>query len=699
MVDDRMSGAFRSMNNALNITINSFARLQNATHQAVDTASIATARNELANAEATLNRIEQDALRASQGQQNFNNSLRNSHPLAQSLWDKIKGIAATVGGIMGIKKVLGLSDELANTTSRLNLINDGQQTTAELQEMIFQSAQRSRGAYQDTAKFVARLGTTAKQAFSSNAEIVAFAEQLNKQFVIGGATAGEMSAATLQISQALGSGVLRGDELNSVFENAPTVIGTIADYLGVTVGEIRGMAKDGEITADIVKNAMLVATDETNKKFESMPMTFGQVATSIKNQALIMFQPVLQGLNDIANSSNFQSMVNGILSALQSLASACTYAFDVLTSIGGFVADNWATIEPIIWGVAGAMASYVFWQQKSNIEAAIATVRTIAQGVSMIFLGIATGNAALIQQGFNATLAACPLMLIGALIAIVIYKIYEWVQSVGGLQVAWMYVQAYLLYAWDTLKLVFIELFYSISNTVDNIILAFEWCRNGVLNWIGDMKVKSLQILQDMINGCIDLINQFINTLNNIPGVSIEAVEHVTFATEATASNAAAKAARNKDYASHAAEIEKEQQARQKTLTLMKSKAVDDFNSRIALANGAKWTALAKQNKGAEVPEMPNFDTSDLGKTAGNTDKTAKNTGKTADKLSATEEDLKYLRDLAEQEVVNRFTTAKISLKMTNHNNINSEMDVDGIIDTVADKLNEAMEVAAEGVH
>ena len=296
-VDDRMSGAFRAMNNALNIVINSFSSLQDATHNAVDVSSLEAARSELAKVEISLNAIEQDVKNATNKQDQFNKSLSGADPPASNLLSKLKQIATTIGGVIGIKKALDLSDTVAQTTARLDLMNDGLQSTEELQKMIYQSAQRSRGAYQDTANTVSRLGIVAKDAFNSNAETIAFAEQLNKHFVIGGANAQEMAAVSLQISQALGSGVLRGDELNSVFEQAPTVIQTIADYLDVPIGKIRDMAGDGEITADIVKNAMLAAADETNAKFESMPKTFGQVATSIQNKALMMFQPALQKMN------------------------------------------------------------------------------------------------------------------------------------------------------------------------------------------------------------------------------------------------------------------------------------------------------------------------------------------------------------------------------------------------------------------
>lgn len=217
--------------------------------------------------------------------------------------------------------MVALSDSMTQTTARLNMINDGLQTTEELQDKIFASAQRSRTEYLATADIVAKLGQKAGDAFSSNDETIAFAENLNKMFVIAGASQMEMESASLQLTQALGSGVLCGEELNAVFEAAPNVIQSIADYLDVPVGQIKNMASEGQITADIVKNALLGATDEINAQFESMPMTWGQVWTGICNELVYASQPI----------------------------------FDFIS----LLAQNWEILEPIVIGAAVALGSYV----------------------------------------------------------------------------------------------------------------------------------------------------------------------------------------------------------------------------------------------------------------------------------------------------------------------------------------------------
>lgn len=220
---------------------------------------------------------------------------------AEELTGKIKGMIGAYVGMQSVQAVVGLSDTLTQTTAKLDLMNDGLQTTKELQDMINAAANRSRGLYQGTADMVSKLGMLAGDAFNNSAEIVSFAEQINKQMVLSAASTQAADAAMLQLTQALSSGVLRGEELNSILEQAPTIAQAIAKYMGVTTGKMRGMASEGQITAEVVKNAMFAAAEETNQKFESMPMTWAQVWTQFKNAAIQAFEPVLDAINWTAN--------------------------------------------------------------------------------------------------------------------------------------------------------------------------------------------------------------------------------------------------------------------------------------------------------------------------------------------------------------------------------------------------------------
>ena len=317
-------------------------------------------------------------------------------------------------------------------------MNDGLQTTAELQEMIYQSAQRSRASYTDTANAVAQLGNRAKDAFSSNEEVVAFSKQLNKMFTIAGTSQQEMSSATLQLTQALGSGVLRGEEFNAVFEAAPNIMQAVADYMGKPIGELRNMASEGQITADIVKEAMFAAADETNEKFESMPKTIGQIWTSIKNEALMAFRPILLKINEIANNQGFSTLVNNISNGCAFIAVALLNIINLVCSVSHFFVDNWGIIGPIIYGIVGALAVYATYLGIINILEGIAIIKkgamAIAEGIHAVAIWVttsATWAQVTAQLGLNSAMYACPIVWIIGLIVVLVAIFYAAIGAVN----------------------------------------------------------------------------------------------------------------------------------------------------------------------------------------------------------------------------------------------------------------------------
>ena len=240
-----------------------------------------------------------------------------------------------------------------------------------------------------------------------------------------------MASSSLQLTQALGSGVLRGEELNAVFEAAPNIIQTIADYLKVPIGQIRDMAAEGQITADIVKNAVLSATEEINQQFESMPMTFAQIWTMIKNEALMAFQPVLQRMNEIGNSERFNILINNLINGIVILATVAAELFDIITSIAGVISDNWSWLEPIVWGIVGAFIAY---NAVALITNGIIMAQAFADKVSAASKALATGATftyTAAQHGLNAALYACPLTWIILLIIVLIALFYAAVAAVN----------------------------------------------------------------------------------------------------------------------------------------------------------------------------------------------------------------------------------------------------------------------------
>lgn len=295
VLNDGISGVLRKINTALNTTLNAFEQVQRASGRAVDTAQIQAARAALVQANREVDEMAEGYRRAAEQEEILNKGLRNGTNAAGGLLGKVKGIVATLAAGAGIKALLGLSDKLTSTTARLSFLVDDGGSVDELEQKIMASAQRSRAAYLDTASAIASMGANAGRAFESNDELIAFMEQVNKQFVIGGATAEGQSAAMLQLTQAMAAGALRGEELNSILENAPGIARAIESYMGVAEGSIKSYAEEGLITADVVKNALLSVADETNAKFESMPMTWAQICTKMQTRPWRPLSPCSHG--------------------------------------------------------------------------------------------------------------------------------------------------------------------------------------------------------------------------------------------------------------------------------------------------------------------------------------------------------------------------------------------------------------------
>lgn len=304
----------------------------------------------------TLQQIAANASRAAAAGQQHAQAVKRTDTAANQLLSTMKRIASVTALIAAGKKAMGLSDEFAQTTARLNLMNDGLQETEDLQRLIYESAQRSRTSYTATADVVAKLGQRAGQAFSSNAETIQFAENLNKQFVIAGASQQEIASASLQLTQALGSGVLRGEELNAVFEAAPNIIQTIADYLDVPIGKIRELAADGQITADIVKDAMLSATENINKQFEDMPITFSQAFSMAANRAMMSLQEGLGGMNEFLNTEETMEAIMRLADMFSVLAEIGMGALTGIGEMASFVINNLDFIIPILTAIGIAFA-------------------------------------------------------------------------------------------------------------------------------------------------------------------------------------------------------------------------------------------------------------------------------------------------------------------------------------------------------
>ena len=313
--------------------------------------------------------------------------------------DKIKDVAVAT---------TQTADELTSIRSRINLINDGSQTTAEIMNKVFDAAQRSRGSYTDMADSVAKLNMLAKDAFSSNDEAIAFVEQLNKQFKISGASVQEASAAMYQLTQSMAAGKLQGDEFHSIMENAPLLAQSIANEMGMTVGQLKEMSSQGLITSDIIKEALFSSAEETNAKFAEIPMTFAEVGQSIQNELIQAFQPVLEQISSIPQSGEFQALSEGVGVAIRGMAvvaqgsiglisaafAGLRIAISTITqtvrSFGSLFITTMPRITTVVLGTIAAFTAYRVAVNACSAQTAALTVKTLAYNAAQILTTTAT---------------------------------------------------------------------------------------------------------------------------------------------------------------------------------------------------------------------------------------------------------------------------------------------------------------------
>ena len=699
---DGMSPAFKSMNTAINIVLNSFEALQSASHNAIDTTSIQTAREELVKAETSFNSVEQQIKEANLAQQQFNETIRNGQSAADGLHGKIMKIAAAVGAALGVNKVIELSDELVSIKSRLDLMNDGLQTTEQLQNMIYASAERSRSSYLDTAQVVAKLGILAGHAFSSNKEMVAFAELMNKQFKIGGASIQEQTAAMYQLTQAMAAGRLQGDEFRSIMENAPMLAQAIAKYTGKSIGELREMSSEGLITADIIKNAMFAAADETNKKFAEMPVTFGQIWTSIKNQAIKAFEPVLAKISEVAKNDDFQTLINQVVGGIVIIATVAAELFEILTSIAGVISDNWSWLEPIVWGLVTAFIAYNAVALITNAILAIQGIQAKIAAARQMMQAGATFTAMVAQHGLNAALYACPLTWIIILIIALVALFYAAVAAVNKFAGTSVSATGIIAGAFMTALAFIGNLFIGAYNLIIDIVASIwdfiasfaEFFANVFNDPIGSI-VRLFARMADAVLGILQGIAKAIDAIfgSNLADAVSDWKSGLQGAVDDLVGEAKIQIPRLDTSSLYLDRFEygKAYDAGYK----WGEQIEDKFNFKNILNNAANSLDAFKLDNNLDAFKLGN-NLDGIYKGVGDT---AGNTAKMADSMDATEEELKYLRDIAEQEVINRFTTAEIKVEMPVNASINSELDIDGIVAHLEDKVYETMVIAAEGVH
>ena len=431
------------------------------------------------------------------------------------------------------------------------------------------------------------------------------------------------------------------------------------------------MASEGQLSASVVKNAMFTASDEINEKFNSMPMTWAQIWTKIKNYALMAFQPVLQRISDIANSEQFNTFINNVINGLTIIGNVAVQVFNIIMQGVNWIVENWDIISAVLIG--------------AEVELGILKEATVAQTIA--------------QGMLNKAFFTNPLTWIALAIGVIIGLIVMWINKVGGLKVAWLIVCDTLITTWNNVKAVFIGGFYAILNGLDMFSYGWTVACIAISNIVGDLKVIVLTIIQNMVNGAIDLINDLITSINKVTGLSLNTVSHVTWGAEASLVNSAQKAARGIEQQEKLKQVNENIANRNTDYENMTKQMASEHQERLNQINLEKVKGALTDPAKNLLDSMNGSNGFDYSSMLDNVAQTADNTGKVADTLEVAEEDLQYIKDLAEQDVINRFTTASISVDFTNTNRIENDMDLDGVVERIKDTIQEAVITSAEEVH
>lgn len=628
--------------------------------------------------------------------------------------DKIgKMFKAAAGYIskIDVSKILNASDELVQTTTKLNMMNEDLLTTDQLTRKIYASAQNARGSYEGMTDFVTQMGMSSGDSFGSTEEIINFGNLLQKQMTIAGASTSEASAMMSQLAESAEAGVLGGDELSTIFQKMPNMVQSVAAYLEQPVEKVQKWASEGKITTNTLKNAMFASAEEINKKFKEMPMTWEQVGQMIHNSVQNNFQPVLQMINSMVNSEPFQTLVSGAIGALGIGANVVVSLLGVLGTVAGIVYDNWSIISPLIYGVIAAMGIYTLAlgaysvaQIISNVQEKIAEIQkyksakaSIAESIAKNMAIDATAKNTVAQASFNTTLLASPITWVTlAVLAFVVglVMLCNWIAKATGVTQSGFGIIA------GVVGVVGAAIWNTIIGLLNGI-LQFAWtCFFEPVIGIMEFVLNAFSGGFDSFGGMVgNLMANVISWFLSFGKVATKVIDAV-FGTDWTS------------------ELESLQDALLETGKTENAITLDNSMPTIGerISYGDAWedaSAWGDEKAGQLGNLFSSFEDefldptqfmaedymADAGELEDNTAQIADNTASIKDSVDISNENLKYLRDIAERDAVNRFTTAQIKVAMTNNNNINNSMDLDGIINHLVNGVNEAMVQSAEGVN
>ena len=619
-------------------------------------------------------------LGASKNTDKLNDSMDRTGRVAGAASSGIAKFVGTIASLAAVKKIVDLTDSYTNTNARLAMITGSLEEQKALQDDIFAAANRARGQYDDMANAVAKMKMLAGDAFGSNQEAIGFTELLQKSLKVSGAGTSEQQSAFLQLTQAMASGKLQGDEFRSIMENAPMVANAIAKYLDVSKGELKELSSDGAITAEIIKNAMFDSADDINKKFETMPQTFGDVWNRIKNAGTQAFGGVFEKINSILNSDAGQQAINNFIGAIY-------WAGDAMNEFINFCVTAWPMVSPFIWAAVAAVGAYALVLGISNGLALISAVRTGAQAVGAGLYALAlwassgaTWAEVTAQLGLNSALYACPIVWIVGLILVLIAVFYAAVAAVNhfsGSTISATGIIGAVIGGWAAAVINYFIMMYNIIAEVVNF-FANVWN-----DPIAAVKILFYDLASTVIGYVAEMARSIETIINRIPGVNVQisaGLDNFKAGLEKAASEA-------KDAAGWKEIVQK------KDFLNGADFANRGYDIGAGLADSISNPFAGFAPKDKEGIDYSQFATD--GSPA-----TVKGKGKNGAVKVENEEDIGWMRKLAERDYIARISqnTLAPNIKVEFSGPITKEADTDNIMSHVSEQLKEMIATAPEGV-
>lgn len=668
----------------LRTQLNTAVQEQNNLNKAMQNMDVSAVNSAYAQLSQTVSGTERYIRDNIKSQGRFNGLIQQGIQQANRMGERIGGIIDRYANMDNLGRIVNVSDEMTQTVTQLNRVNDGKQSTDELVNMVYAAAQDSRGSFGGMAQAVIGFGTEANDAFGSSEEIVAFADLIQKQVAITGGDEKEASQVMQQLAGAFGSGEISGSTLEGIFDKMPDMQQSIAGYLNIPVDQVSQLAEEGKISVEMVKTAVFANSEEINAKFEEMPMTWAQVWQSMQNGALIAFAPVLEGINNLANNEVFQSIVGSIIEAMAVVGGIIGGIFGLVASVGGFVANNWGIISPIIYGVIAALALF---------------------GIFLAVMRIASLAASVAQWAMNSALLACPIVWIILLIIALIAIFYAAVGAINKFAGTSASATGLISGAFATMGAFIIN---STFIPLWNMIASFiNFIRNAFNDPIAAIRILFLDMCLTVIGYIQSLARGIETLLNKIPGVEIDitsGLDEFYSSLEAARQNVQDESewveyVKKMDYIDLSEAANMGYQFGENIDDAVSNFSFSDFLGIEGMPDPEDYTSKYKDILG----DQKTYGMEDVLANSGVSDNVGNisdNTGAIRDSVDISNEDLKYLRDVAEQEVINRFTLAEVNIDQSGmQNTINSGDDIDGFMTKLTGSVSEAVDSMAEGVH